>query len=110
MSTTPFLGMARQVRLVGLDHVGIDVGHLFRQHVADGVRELLGVAIAPVVQHLGGHVPSGEGEAIELAVAHEVDAGVRLAVYDDARGVHQRFQTILPAQENMADVSTEWLA
>jgi hypothetical protein len=50
-----------------LDDVGVQALHLVGEHVGDGVRELLRVAVVAVVQHLRQHVRPGERELERLA-------------------------------------------
>ena len=58
----PFVGAARQVGLVELDNLGVDVGDLPGEHVGDRHGELRGVGVVLVFQGLGQHVRAGEGE------------------------------------------------
>ena len=58
----PFVGVARQVGLVDLHDVGVEVLHLLGQRVGNGMRHLRRVAVVLVDQRLGQHVRAGDGE------------------------------------------------
>ena len=58
----PFIWAARQVGLVNLDDIGIEMAHLFGQHLGDGVRQRGQVVVTVVDQRLGQHVRAGQGE------------------------------------------------
>ena len=62
----PFVRVARQIRLVELHDVGIQVLDLLGEHIGDGVRQLLGILVVPVVQRLREHVRTGERELERL--------------------------------------------
>ena len=58
----PFLRAARQIGLIDLDHVGVDMLDLFRQHIGDRHGQCRLVLVVVVQQHLGEHVRTGERE------------------------------------------------
>ena len=54
--------MPRQVGLIDLYHLGLQLRHLFGNYGGKGVGQRLAVPVMAVYHHLGQHVRPGQGE------------------------------------------------
>jgi hypothetical protein len=58
----PFVRASRQVRLVDLHDIGVEMPYLRGERVRDRHRQRGQVAVVDVVEHLGEHMRAGQGE------------------------------------------------